>query len=102
MADVAVDNAEITRVSSLLSRESVDIVNDLKGLSRAVNALLADPAGGLYLRKASPVLTASFSEFAGKLEEAIKNIESFAKSFGDISKNLNDMDAELAKPPAKK
>ena len=100
MADVAVDSAAIGRVSKLMTDNSRTIVDDLKALSVAVNRLLADPAGGLYLRKASPVLSASFAEFAGKLETAIKNIESFAGSFTAVSDNLNKMDDQLSKPPA--
>ena len=86
MADVAVDSAAIGRVSKLMTDNSRTIVDDLKALSVAVNRLLADPAGGLYLRKASPVLSASFAEFAG--------------SFTAVSDNLNKMDDQLSKPPA--
>jgi hypothetical protein len=100
MADVSVDRADVARVANLLTTNSASIVDDLQGLLTAVNALLADPAGGLWLQKASPVLSASYTEFSGMLKDAIKNIDSFATSFQSVADNLDQMDTQLAAPPS--
>ena len=64
-----------------------------------VLALLADPAGGLYMEQASPVMSHTFGKFADDLGNAIAALIDFADSFTGIADTLKDMDQKLAVPP---
>lgn len=96
MPEVSVDKGRVIQVSNLLNSQSSEIVAHLSGLLTAVNALLADPEGGLWLQRASPVMSASFGEFARMLTDAIRNIPEFAHSFEQVADQLNQMDNQLA------
>jgi hypothetical protein len=98
MADVSVDIAEVNRVAARLTTDSATIVTDLTALQAAVQALLSDPEGGLWLAQASPVLSANYIEFNKMLTDAINNITSFAQSFQSVADQLHDMDTSLANP----
>ena len=100
MPEISVDKAEVVRVAGLLKSNSSTIVADLTALQAAVQTLLADPAGGLWLAKASPVLAATYTEFNKMLTDAINNIPSFAESFENTVKNIDDLDQALSKPPS--
>jgi hypothetical protein len=98
MADVVLKKEDVENVAKSLRNNSATIVDDLIALRTAVNTLLADEAGGLWLRQASPVLSATYEEFNKMLTDAIANIPSFAASFENVAKQITDMDDALAKP----
>ncbi|MFI7079313.1 MULTISPECIES: WXG100 family type VII secretion target [unclassified Micromonospora] len=100
MAEVDVDYDRVHTVSGRLTTEGADIAQVLKTLNGSVTELLTSQ-GGLWMQQASPVMNSQYNEFTASLTKAVSNLESFAKSFAAIVKNLTDMDQTLSKPPAK-
>ncbi|MCM3884406.1 WXG100 family type VII secretion target [Frankia sp. R82] len=99
MPDIDVDYAQVNTVAARLTNEGTEITATLTRLQGQVTELLTS-AGGLWMRQASPVMTAQYTEFNASLTSAIENIPKFAQSFQAIAQNLQVMDSSLAKPPA--
>ncbi|WP_163549017.1 WXG100 family type VII secretion target [Candidatus Frankia nodulisporulans] len=99
MPDIDVDYAQVNTVAARLTSEGTEITTTLTRLQGQVTELLTS-ADGLWMKQASPVMNAQYTEFNASLASAIENIPKFAQSFQAIAQNLQTMDATLAKPPA--
>lgn len=95
MADVAVDYASVSQVSTQLNSAVTTTVPQLTSLLNAVTALLQSD-GGLWLQKSSPVLTKQYTDFNTSVTSAVNNINSFATQFNTVVQQLQTMDSSIA------
>jgi WXG100 family type VII secretion target len=98
MAQVNVDYAQVNAVAARLTSEGGEIAQELGTLQQNVTELLTS-SGGLWLQQSSPVMSSQYQEFNASLTKAINELSTFATSFNQIAKNLQDMDTQLAQPP---
>src|SRR3982751_6209892 len=101
LPDVDVDHQAVIDAATALNTNKAKILQDLQGLHQAVgNLLTAD--GGLWLKKASPMMSMSFSHFYPQLSDTILSIEHFADHFKATADNLTAIDEGYAKKPEEK